>query len=146
MWCRSLVTNWCGYPFFRLLERPRFTDMKQVTQSSTLFDFRSARLLVVLGEQFLCTLPGRPRLSQFYLVVSGCLTMSLSQLYGRTGVCSWGLLVCGSAPSQGRTFGGSGRGHSAFGLSMRSLFHLCCICSLYQHCKNPLSNLELYWG
>lgn len=48
----------------------------------------------MLGELFWCALPGRPRLSQFYLVLSGCLTISLSQLCGGTEVCSWGLLVC----------------------------------------------------
>lgn len=68
--------------------------MKQLSQSSTSFALGSSRLLVVVGELFQCSLPGRNRLSQLYLVLSDCLIISLSQLFGGTGVCSWSLLVC----------------------------------------------------
>lgn len=46
----------------------------------------------LVGELSQCSLPGRNR--QLYLVLSDCLTISLSQLFGGTGVCSWSLLVC----------------------------------------------------
>lgn len=69
-------------------------DVKQLSQSSTSSALRSTRLVVVLAELFWCSLPGRNRLSQLYLVFSDCLTISLSQLFGGIGVCSWSLLVC----------------------------------------------------
>lgn len=71
-----------------------------------------------------------------FILYSGCLAISLSQLYDGTWICSWGHLVGGSKPYQQRTFGGNMRGGIACGLSMESVFHLCCVCCLCQLCKN----------